>query len=101
MKHIQSVNAPSGETNDGYLNDIRGCNLSPEAVIIDHRIRKKSGLVLGRLMSVQVPARSLLLAGKVGIRHASRKLPESLGGYIPVGVLVQPIFGGKPPESRA
>jgi D-aminopeptidase len=89
-EHIQSVNALVGETNDGYLNDIRGMHLSPEEVIKTIE-SAKSGLV--QEGNVGAGTGTVCFGWKGGIGTASRKLPESLGGYT-VGVLVQTNFGG-------
>jgi D-aminopeptidase len=89
-ENAQSVNAVVGETNDGYLNDIRGMHISPEEVI--QAINSAKG---GEIMEGNVGAGTgtVCFGWKGGIGTASRKLPESLGGYT-VGVLVQTNFGG-------
>jgi D-aminopeptidase len=87
---IQSVNAIVGETNDGYLNDIRGMHLSQEEVIKTIK-SAKSGIVAEG--NVGAGTGTVCFGWKGGIGTASRKLPESLGGYT-VGVLVQTNFGG-------
>lgn len=87
---IQSVNAVVGETNDGYLNDIRGMNISPQEVISTIE-SAKSGIVAEG--NVGAGTGTVCFGWKGGIGTASRKLPESLGGYT-VGVLVQTNFGG-------
>jgi D-aminopeptidase len=89
-ERIQSVNAIVGETNDGYLNDIRGMHLSPEEVIKTIE-SAKSGMV--QEGNVGAGTGTVCFGWKGGIGTASRKLPESLGGYT-VGVLVQTNFGG-------
>jgi D-aminopeptidase len=87
---VQSVNAVVGETNDGYLNDIRGMHISPDEVI--QAIRSAAG---GPVQEGNVGAGTgtVCFGWKGGVGTASRKLPESLGGYT-VGVLVQTNFGG-------
>ncbi len=87
---IQSVNAIVGETNDGYLNDIRGMHISPEEVMKTIE-SAKSGIVAEG--NVGAGTGTVCFGWKGGIGTASRKLPESLGGYT-VGVLVQTNFGG-------
>lgn len=87
---IQSVNAIVGETNDGYLNDIRGMHISSEEVI--QAIQSaKSGMV--EEGNVGAGTGTVCFGWKGGIGTSSRKLPQSLGGHT-VGVLVQTNFGG-------
>jgi D-aminopeptidase len=89
-ERVQSVNAVVGETNDGYLNDIRGMHISPQDVI--QAIESaKSGMV--EEGNVGAGTGTVCFGWKGGIGTSSRKLPESLGGYT-VGVLVQTNFGG-------
>lgn len=89
-ENTQSVNAVVGETNDGYLNDIRGMHISAEEVIQTIQ-SAKSGIVTEG--NVGAGTGTVCFGWKGGIGTASRKLPESLGGYT-VGVLVQTNFGG-------
>lgn len=86
----QSVNALVGETNDGYLNDIRGMHISPEEVIQAIETAKSGPVSEG---NVGAGTGTICFGWKGGIGTSSRKLPESLGGYT-VGVLVQTNFGG-------
>lgn len=87
---VQSVNALVGETNDGYLNDIRGMHISPDEVI--QAIQSATeGLV--QEGNVGAGTGTVCFGWKGGIGTSSRKLPESLGGHT-VGVLVQTNFGG-------
>ena len=87
---VQSVNSLVGETNDGYLNDIRGRHVSRADVL--NAIRKaKGGLV--EQGAVGAGTGTVCFGFKGGIGTSSRKLPQSLGGYT-VGVLVQTNFGG-------
>ncbi|REG86343.1 DmpA family aminopeptidase [Algoriphagus antarcticus] len=89
-ENAQSVNAVVGETNDGFLNNIRGMHISPEEVI--QAINSaESGIVAEG--NVGAGTGTVCFGWKGGIGTASRKLPESLGGYT-VGVLVQTNFGG-------
>lgn len=87
---IQSVNAVVGETNDGYLNDIRGMHISGEEVIQAIHSAKTGEVEEG---NVGAGTGTVCFGWKGGIGTASRKLPESLGGHT-VGVLVQSNFGG-------
>lgn len=86
----QSVNALVGETNDGYLNDIRGMYVREEDVI-NAITTAASGVV--REGNTGAGTGTMCFGFKGGIGTSSRKLPESLGGYT-VGVLVQSNFGG-------
>ena len=89
-ERVGSVNAVVGETNSGYLNDIRGRHVKEEHVI--EAIKKaESGPV--EEGCVGAGTGTMCFRWKGGIGTASRKLPESRGGYI-VGVLVQTNFGG-------
>lgn len=87
---IGSVNGLVGETNDGYLNDIRGQHVKKEDVL--SAIRKAA---TGKVLEGNVGAGTgtVCFGFKGGIGTSSRKLPASLGGYT-VGVLVQSNFGG-------
>jgi D-aminopeptidase len=87
---IQSVNAVVGETNDGYLNDIRGMHISPNEVVQAIHSAKTGQVEEG---NVGAGTGTVCFGWKGGIGTASRKLPESLGGHT-VGVLVQTNFGG-------
>jgi D-aminopeptidase len=84
------VNAVVGETNDGWLNDIRGRHVKTEHVI--EAIKKaQSGPV--EEGCVGAGTGTTCYGFKGGIGTASRKLPESRGGYT-VGILVQTNHGG-------
>lgn len=87
---VQSVNALVGETNDGYLNDIRGMHVKPEHVL---RAIEKATPGMVEEGNVGAGTGTVCFGFKGGIGTASRKLPASLGGYT-VGVLVQTNFGG-------
>ncbi|MGB2844733.1 MAG: P1 family peptidase [Candidatus Aminicenantaceae bacterium] len=89
-ERVGSVNAVVGETNDGYLNDIRGRHVKKKHVL--EAIKKaKSGAV--EEGSVGAGTGTTCFGFKGGIGTSSRKLPESRGGYT-VGVLVQTNHGG-------
>lgn len=87
---VQSVNAIVGETNDGYLNDIRGKHVSigdvQKAINIANTQKPSQG-------NVGAGTGTVCFGFKGGIGTASRKLPASLGGFT-IGVLVQTNFGG-------
>jgi D-aminopeptidase len=87
---VQSVNSMVGETNDGYLNDVRGRHITRDDVIAAIRNAKTGPVEEG---SVGAGTGTVAFGFKAGIGTSSRKLPASLGGYT-VGVLVQTNFGG-------
>ena len=89
-EQVQSVNPVVGETNDGWLNDIRA-----RAVRADHVLEAISKAAPGPVEegSVGAGTGTTCFNFKGGIGTASRKLPESRGGWT-VGVLVQTNFGG-------
>ncbi|WP_299703618.1 P1 family peptidase [uncultured Pontibacter sp.] len=89
-EQVQSVNALVGETNDGYLNDIRGRHVTEEHVLEAIRQAQPGAVAEG---NVGAGTGTVCFGYKGGIGTASRKLPASLGGYT-VGVLVQSNFGG-------
>lgn len=87
---VRSVNAVVGETNDGYLNDIRGRHLKEEDVFEAIENAKEGPVAEG---NVGAGTGTVCFGFKGGIGTSSRKIPEALGGYT-VGVLVQTNFGG-------
>jgi D-aminopeptidase len=87
---VQSVNPVVAETNDGYLNDIRGRHITREDVINAIKTAKGGAVEEG---SVGAGTGTVAFGYKGGIGTASRKLPAKLSGYT-VGVLVQTNFGG-------
>src|SRR6185437_12142526 len=87
---VRSVNAVVGETNDGFLNDIRGRHVT-EADVFSAIKNAKDGRV--EEGNVGAGTGTVCFGYKGGIGTSSRKLPQSLGGYT-VGVLVQTNFGG-------
>ena len=89
-EEVRSVNAVIGETNDGYLNDIRGQHVKQEHVLAAINNASEGAVKEG---NVGAGTGTIAFGFKGGIGTASRKLPESLGGYT-VGVLVQTNFGG-------
>ena len=89
-ERVRSVNPIVGETNDGRMNDIRGRHVKMEHVIEAIEIAKTGPVEEG---NVGAGNGTTCFGFKGGIGTASRKLPESLGGYT-VGVLVQTNFGG-------
>ena len=87
---VGSVNPVVGETNDGGLNDIRGRHVK-KAHVIEAIEKAESGPV--EEGCVGAGTGTACYGWKGGIGTASRKLPESRGGYT-VGVLVQTNHGG-------
>ncbi len=87
---VQSINPLVGETNDGYLNDIRGRHITANDVIAAIKGAKSGAVDEG---TVGAGTGTVAFGWKGGIGTASRRLPASLGGYT-VGVLVQTNFGG-------
>ena len=87
---VQSINPLVAETNDGYLNDIRGRHISRDDVFAAIKGAKSGAVAEG---SVGAGTGTVAFGFKGGIGTSSRKLPQRLGGYT-VGVLVQTNFGG-------
>lgn len=87
---VRSVNPVVGETNDGYLNDIRGRHVKPEHVLNALAQAAEGPVAEG---NVGAGTGTVCFNFKGGIGTASRKLPANLGGYT-VGALVQTNFGG-------
>src|SRR3989442_1227303 len=87
---VQSINPLVGETNDGYLNDIRGRHVGREEVFAAIKNGHSGPVEEG---AVGAGTGTVAFGFKGGIGTSSRKLPASLGGYT-VGVLVQTNFGG-------
>lgn len=87
---VQSVNAVVGETNDGYLNDIRGMHVTAEHVVAAIEAAKEGPVAEG---SVGAGTGTRAFCWKGGVGSASRVLPDDQGGYT-VGVVVQSNFGG-------
>ncbi|HYG64786.1 MAG TPA: P1 family peptidase [Thermoanaerobaculia bacterium] len=87
---VRSVNAVVGETNDGFLNDIRARPVTAADVRAAIMAAKTGAVEEG---SVGAGTGTMALGWKGGIGTASRVLPASLGGYT-VGALVQTNYGG-------
>ncbi|HEY2932557.1 MAG TPA: P1 family peptidase [Acidobacteriota bacterium] len=87
---VQSLNAVVGETNDGYLNDIRSRVIRSSDVVDAVRSAKTGQPAEG---NVGAGTGTQCYGFKGGIGTSSRVLPSRLGGYT-VGVLVQTNFGG-------
>ena len=89
-ENVRSVNAVVGETNDGYLNDIRGRHITEEHVLKAIENASTGPVAEG---SVGAGTGTICFGFKGGIGTSSRVLPKQSGGYT-VGVLVQTNFGG-------
>ncbi len=89
-EQIRSINPVVAETNDGFLNDIRGRHITRDDVFGALKNAKTGAVDEG---SVGAGTGTVAFGWKGGIGTSSRKLPQSLGGYT-VGVLVQSNFGG-------
>lgn len=89
-ENVLSINPLVGETNDGYLNDIRGRHITPEDVFAAIKNAKGGPVEEG---SVGAGTGTVAFGFKGGIGTSSRRLTPNLGGYT-VGVLVQTNFGG-------
>jgi D-aminopeptidase len=87
---VESINPLVGETNDGYLNDIRGRHITREDVFAAIKNTKSGAVEEG---SVGAGTGTRAFGFKGGIGTSSRHLPPKLGGYT-VGVLVQTNYGG-------
>jgi len=79
-----------GETNDGWLNDIRGLHVRPAHVSEAIENAKEGPVQEG---NVGAGTGTIGFRYKGGIGTSSRVIPEKAGGYT-VGVLVQTNFGG-------
>lgn len=89
-ENLRSINPVVGETNDGYLNNIQKRAVTKNEVFEAIKNVKSGAVEEG---SVGAGTGTICFGYKGGIGTASRKLPESKGGYT-VGVLVQTNFGG-------
>lgn len=89
-ENVLSVNPLVGETNDGYLSDIRSRPVAPDDVVAAIEKASAGPVEEG---AVGAGTGTVAFGYKGGIGTSSRRLPPSLGGYT-VGVLVQTNFGG-------
>lgn len=90
MGEVRSINPVVGETNDGFLNDIRSRPVRAEDVVRALESASAGPVEEG---SVGAGAGTVAFGWKGGIGTSSRRLPASLGGWT-VGVLVQTNYGG-------
>jgi len=89
-ENVQSINPLVAETNDGYLNDIRGRHITRDDVFSAIKGAKGGAVAEG---AVGAGTGTVAFGFKGGIGTSSRKLPARLGGFT-VGVLVQSNYGG-------
>jgi D-aminopeptidase len=87
---VLSINPVVGETNDGYLSDIRGRHITLDDVFAAVKNARGGPVEEG---AVGAGTGTVVFGWKGGIGTSSRRLPANLGGYT-VGVLVQTNFGG-------
>jgi D-aminopeptidase len=87
---VQSINPLVAETNDGFLNDIRGRFIAKDDVSAALKNAQSERVEEG---SIGAGTGTVAFGWKGGIGTASRRLPAALGGYT-IGVLVQTNFGG-------
>jgi len=89
-EQVRSVNAVVGETNDGFLNDIRARRVKPADAIAAIQAARDGPVPEG---AVGAGTGTIAFGWKGGIGTSSRRLPPNLGGWT-VGVLVQTNYGG-------
>ena len=89
-EEARSVNPVVGETNDGWLNDIRKRVVTKASVLEALNVAESGPVKEG---CVGAGTGTVCFGWKGGIGTSSRVLPMSLGGYT-VGALVQSNFGG-------
>ena len=89
-ERVASVNPVVGETNDGWLNDIRGRHVA-KAHVLEAILTASGGPVAEG--AVGAGTGTTCFDYKGGIGTSSRRLPQNRGGFT-VGVLVQTNFGG-------
>jgi D-aminopeptidase len=89
-ERVASVNPIVGETNDGWLSDIRGRHVTKAHVLEAIRTASEGPVAEG---AVGAGTGTTCFNYKGGIGTASRRLPDNRGGYT-IGVLVQTNFGG-------
>jgi D-aminopeptidase len=94
-QEVRSINPVVAETNDGYLNDIRGRHVGRDEVFDAIRSAKEGTVEEG---SVGAGTGTVAFGWKGGVGTSSRVIPQSLAlgsarGYT-VGVLVQSNYGG-------
>jgi D-aminopeptidase len=88
---VQSVNPVVGETNDGWLSDIRR-----RSVTVEHCLSALEAAQPGPVREgcVGSGTGTVAFGWKGGVGSSSRRLPQAQGGWT-LGVLVQSNFGGE------
>ena len=89
-EEVRSVNAVVGETNDGFLNDIRARRVRPADAIAAIEAAREGPVLEG---NVGAGTGTIAFDWKGGIGTSSRRLPKEWGDWT-VGVLVQSNYGG-------
>ena len=89
-ENVRSINPVVGETNDGYLSDIRARPVGPDEVRQALRVATSGSVEEG---AVGAGTGTQALGFKGGIGTASRQI-SAAGEVFTVGVLVQTNFGG-------
>ena len=89
---VRSVNAVVGETNDGYLNDIREFRITEEHLFAAIRSAESGPVEEG---SVGAGSGTLCFGFKGGIGTSSRIITTPTGQTFTLGVLVQTNFGNR------
>src|ERR1044071_4056399 len=87
---VQSINPLVGETNDGYLNDIRSRPVTRDDVLNAIKTAKSGAVDEG---TVGAGTGTVAFGWKGGIGTSSRRLPTTLGGWT-LGALVQTNYRG-------
>ncbi|MGE0129626.1 MAG: P1 family peptidase [Blastocatellales bacterium] len=93
-EQVRSINPIVAETNDGFLNDIRGRHVGRDEVFAAIKSAKDGIVEEG---AVGAGTGTVAFGWKGGIGTSSRVVPQSLGpgsGGYTVGVLVQSNYGG-------
>lgn len=91
MENVRSINPVVGETNDGYLSDIRARPITP--ALVEQALTSLSHDAVPE-GAVGAGAGTVAFGWKGGIGTSSRVLARADGGYT-VGALVQSNFGGE------
>ena len=91
-ENVRSINPVVGETNDGWLNDIRGRHVKAEHVRAALESARYGAVEEG---SVGAGAGTMAFGWKGGMGTSSRRVPLRDGRVFTVGVLVQTNFGGR------
>ncbi len=89
-ENVRSANVVVGETNDGFLSDIRARPVKEADVLGAINDARLGAVEQG---SVGAGRGTRAFGWKGGIGTSSRRIPAEMGGYT-VGVLVQSNFGG-------